>query len=67
MSGNLLSRWQGYAPAAAVGMIFLPPLAQLLGQASPPAIGWAIAAVAPGVLLMVDSVDKAVRRRHYGP
>jgi magnesium-transporting ATPase (P-type) len=50
----------------ALTMVFLPALADLLGQAVPPAVGWAIAATAPGVLLLVDAVDKALRRRRYG-
>ena len=43
----------------ALTMVFLPALADLLGQAAPPTIGWVIAAAAPVVLLLVDAVDKA--------
>ncbi len=50
----------------ALAMVFIPPLASLLGQASPTAIGWAVAAVAPLVLLLVDAADKAWRLRRYG-
>jgi magnesium-transporting ATPase (P-type) len=50
----------------ALTMVFVGPLASLLGQASPTAIGWAVAAVAPIVLLLVDAADKAWRLRRYG-
>lgn len=49
----------------ALTMVFLPALAEVLGQAAPPAIGWVIAGAAPGVLLLVDAADKALRRRRY--
>jgi hypothetical protein len=47
-------------------MVFVAPLASLLGQAAPTAIGWVIAAAAPLVLLLVDAADKAWRLRRYG-
>jgi calcium-translocating P-type ATPase len=49
-----------------VAMVFFPPLARLLGQTPPPAIGWVLAAAAPFVLLAVDGADKAWRLRRYG-
>jgi len=49
-----------------VAMVFFPPLASLLGQTPPPAIGWVLAAAAPVVLLAVDRVDKVWRLRRYG-
>jgi magnesium-transporting ATPase (P-type) len=54
------------ALGTALAMVFVPPLAGLLGQTAPTAIGWAVAAIAPAVLLGVDAVDKAWRRRRYG-
>ncbi|MCZ3389406.1 MAG: cation-transporting P-type ATPase [Actinomycetia bacterium] len=50
----------------ALGMVFVPPLASVLGQAPPPAVGWAVAAIAPVVLLLVDAAEKAWRLRRYG-
>ncbi len=54
------------ALSIALGMVFVPPLASVLGQASPSAVGWAVAAIAPVVLLLVDAADKAWRLRRYG-
>ncbi len=66
-STNRLLIWSVLiALGIALAMVFVPPLASLLGQASPSAIGWAIAAIAPVVLLLVDAVDKAWRLRRYG-
>jgi len=53
------------ALSIALAMVFVPPLASLLGQSSPSAIGWAVAAIAPIVLLLVDAADKAWRVRRY--
>jgi magnesium-transporting ATPase (P-type) len=49
--------------AAAMVMLVVPPISHVLGQDSPTAIGWLIAAAAPFLLLVVDALDKAVRRR----
>jgi magnesium-transporting ATPase (P-type) len=66
-STNRLLIWSVLiALGIALAMVFVPPLASLLGQASPSAIGWVIAAIAPVVLLLVDAVDKAWRLRRYG-
>jgi magnesium-transporting ATPase (P-type) len=56
-------------PAVAVGVafslvvLFVTPIADELGQANPPPIGWFVAVVAAGVLLAVDAIDKRRRRR----
>jgi len=56
-------------PAVAGGLAFslvvllVPTIATVLGQASPPPIGWAVAVAAMGALLLVDAGDKAMRRR----
>jgi hypothetical protein len=49
----------------ALAMVFVPPLAETLGQAPPTAVGWLVAVAAPLVLLGVDALDKAVRRRQF--
>ncbi len=45
----------------ALALLVLPPIADFLGQASPPLWGWSIALAAPAVLLLVDAVDKKLR------
>lgn len=56
-------------PATTVGVAFsltillVPPVAAVFGQSSPAAVGWAVALMAPAVLLAADAADKAVRRR----
>jgi hypothetical protein len=56
-------------PAVAAGLAFslavllVPLFASALGQAPPPPIGWAVALAAMPLLLGVDAVDKALRRR----
>lgn len=47
----------------ALATVFVPVLARALGQAPPAPIGWAFIALAGLVLLAIDGVDKAVRRR----
>ncbi len=60
-------------PGVAAGVAFslvallVPPLADLLEQASPPAIGWAFALGSPLVLLGVDALDKRIRGRRPAP
>jgi magnesium-transporting ATPase (P-type) len=49
--------------AAALSMLLLPGVARLLGQASPPAVGWTLALASAPALLLVDAADKSVRRR----
>jgi hypothetical protein len=59
-------------PAVAVGLAFslavllVPVLASALGQQSPTAIGWAVAVASMPLLLAVDALDKAFRRRVAG-
>jgi magnesium-transporting ATPase (P-type) len=43
--------------------VFVVPFALLLGQAAPPAIGWVVALASMPLLLLVDALDKARRRR----
>jgi magnesium-transporting ATPase (P-type) len=56
-------------PAVASGLAFslavllIPLFADALGQAPPPAIGWAVALASMPLLLGIDAVDKAIRRR----
>jgi hypothetical protein len=60
-------------PAASAGLAFslvvllVPPAALLLGQASPPAAGWAVALSSALVLLVVDALDKRIRVRSPRP
>jgi magnesium-transporting ATPase (P-type) len=71
------SRWPGalgwrtnrlLIPAAAIGllvslgMLLVGPVADELEHAAPPAIGWAIALLAAGVVLAVDALSKRRRR-----
>jgi calcium-translocating P-type ATPase len=71
------SRWPGalgwtsnrlLIPAAAVGLtislltVFVPPVAEQLGQANPPVLGWVVGAAAMVVVLLVDALDKRHRR-----
>jgi magnesium-transporting ATPase (P-type) len=54
-------------PAVSTGLVFsllvllVTPLALVLDQAPPPAVGWAIALGSPLVLLAVDAIDKRIR------
>ena len=41
----------------------VPPVADLLGQASPPPAGWAVALIAIPTLLAVDALGEHLRRR----
>jgi hypothetical protein len=43
--------------------LLLPGLASLLGQAPPPAAGWAVVALAVPAVWRADATHKAVRRR----
>jgi magnesium-transporting ATPase (P-type) len=47
-------------------MLLVPPIAAMLGQAPPIAIGWLIAVLAVPTIIAVDAADKA-RRRHRHP
>jgi magnesium-transporting ATPase (P-type) len=56
-------------PAVALGLLFslallvVPVLADALGQAPPPLLGWVIALAGMPILLAVDALDKAIRHR----
>jgi magnesium-transporting ATPase (P-type) len=60
-------------PAASTEVLFslvvllVAPVALVLGQASPPAAGWAVALISAPVLLGVDALDKRVRARRPRP
>jgi magnesium-transporting ATPase (P-type) len=43
--------------------LYIPPIAHILGQAPPPAWGWAIAATGLPVMLAIDALHKSLRRR----
>jgi hypothetical protein len=47
-------------------LLFVPPVADLLGQANPPLWGWLVALSAAPILLAVDAFDKRLRARR-GP
>jgi len=51
----------------AASLVFVPPLARVLGQAPPTAAGWIVALLAAPAVLAVDALDKAVRRRRTHP
>ncbi len=44
--------------------LWVPAVADLLDQANPTAAGWAVAFLAPVVLLLADAFDKRLRGRH---
>lgn len=48
--------------AIAGAFLFVPPVAEVLGHESPPAIGWAIALASIPLVLIADAVHKALRR-----
>lgn len=58
-------------PATAIGLTFsltvllVPMIAAVFGQAVPTPAGWAVAVLTPAVVLGVDAVDKALRRRAH--
>ncbi len=71
------SRWPGalgwtsnrlLIPAALIGLtislvlLWIPPIARLLGQWNPPLWGWAVALASVPILLGVDALDKYIRR-----
>ncbi|HUX05570.1 MAG TPA: cation-transporting P-type ATPase [Acidimicrobiales bacterium] len=44
-------------------LLFVKPLASLLGQGPPPLVGWVVAFASPPIMLGVDALHKRVRRR----
>ena len=56
-------------PAASIELgfslvvLFVPVIADELGHASPPLAGWLVALASPGVVLLVDRIDKRHRQR----
>ncbi|HEY8524439.1 MAG TPA: cation-transporting P-type ATPase [Acidimicrobiales bacterium] len=48
--------------AVSLVMLLVGPIADELGQANPPAAGWAVVLLAPALLLVVDALDKRHRR-----
>lgn len=60
-------------PAASAGLAFslvvllVTPVAQVLGQANPPAAGWAVALASAPIVLAADALDKRIRARHPRP
>jgi magnesium-transporting ATPase (P-type) len=72
------SRWPGslgwttnhlLIPAASIelafsfAVLFITPIAEELGHANPPLVGWVVALATAGAVLAIDAADKA-RRRH---
>lgn len=44
-------------------LLWVPPIAEVLGQANPPLVGWAVAFASMPVVIAVDAADKAFRAR----
>ena len=76
------SRWPGalgwtsnrlLIPAVAAGLAFslavllVTPVAEVIGHAPPPAVGWLAALLAAPVLLAVDALDKRIRATQPRP
>jgi magnesium-transporting ATPase (P-type) len=74
------SRWPGalgwtsnrlLIPAASIELVFsfvvllVTPIALVLGHASPPAVGWALALLTAALVLAVDALDKHLRARAH--
>jgi magnesium-transporting ATPase (P-type) len=53
--------------AFSLAVTFVGPVAQELGHAAPPPVGWLVAGLSMGVVLAVDAVDKRRRRRRASP
>ncbi|WP_401000351.1 cation-translocating P-type ATPase [Agromyces sp. GXQ0307] len=48
-------------------VLLQPTVAEILGQATPPPAGWAVALASMPILIAVDAADKRVRARHVHP
>lgn len=55
----------GIELALLVGFVYIAPLAALLGQAPPPAVGWAVALLAAPAVLATDALHKRYSRRTH--
>ena len=49
--------------AIAAGFLFIPAVAEVLGQEAPPGVGWAVALGSIPLLLVVDAIHKSLLRR----
>jgi hypothetical protein len=49
------------------GFLYLPPIADLLGQAPPSLVGFAVALLAIPAVLAADAIQKAAQARRQGP
>jgi len=49
---------------ALAAFLLVGPVADMLGQAVPPAAGLAVALLAAPAVLIADAIHKSVRRRH---
>jgi magnesium-transporting ATPase (P-type) len=52
---------------ALAAFLGVPPLADVLGHAVPPPLGWAVALAAAPAVLAADAADKALRRARHRP
>lgn len=53
--------------AFSFAVLLWPAVAEILGQASPPIAGWAVALASMPILIAVDALDKQVRARRIRP
>lgn len=53
--------------AFSFAVLLWPAVAEILGQASPPIAGWAVALASMPILIAVDALDKHVRARRIRP
>jgi magnesium-transporting ATPase (P-type) len=53
--------------AIAAGFLFIPAVAEVLGQEAPPAAGWAVALASIPLLLLVDAIHKWIRGSSAAP
>jgi magnesium-transporting ATPase (P-type) len=62
-SNRLLVAAAAIELAIAAAFLFVPPIADAIGHASPPAAGWIMALASAPMMLAVDATAKAIRRR----
>ncbi len=53
--------------AIALALLWIPALADALGQSTPPAAGWIVAFSCPAAVLALDWLDKKIRARRAPP